>query len=641
MATPAKTEMKTAKNVIVKATNAEERTITAVVSSSNYDRDYERVDVPTLRLPLKGGGHVKAADLDGTEKIDIPMLLNHSFDVEDVIGSVRKAYLNELGELVVEFGISSRAKAQDLLMLIDEGHLDNAFSITMSDYMYDDDTISNAEIVEISMVFRGSNKDARVLAVKSLLKGESDMSKDLAAKKAELEKLSKEIADAEAAAADDEKTSLNDDTEVVAPEKQDDHKTDEEKAQDEAAEKQAEENAKTPEDEVRSAGNPEGTEVVGVEDEQNNDDKEEEDMSDASKSIATKTITKKPAEAEQEVIVKTKVDKKAIRELYVKQLKAHLAGDKAELGKLNEKAAELMGVKSKEITFADGSAVMQSEVVSSDIREAYTNLGRVGSIVNRINVDGVEKWSQLNETKGAGFQPVGAEEQKPEDKPVWTKLSIEPKEHAMIVAWFDGMAKRTPLAVYEQITRYIAKMYADLEDKIVLTFAGVTTTGGDVFAATGLVPILSADETRQVEMADYSGAAVQAALGAAYGLVESDETITIAANRKSWAKLATAVDAQGRNVFTVVGDQVTAGALGTFNVVLSQKLDDDTLVIGAFGDYNLVTNGGLETLFSREATVGDLNLYVSDASALRANVDIAGRPVSLNSFALVTLAAQV
>jgi hypothetical protein len=165
------TELKQKTLKVKVAADVGERTIVAVVSSSNFDRDYERVDVKTLRLPLKGGGTVVAKDLTGTEQIDIPMLLNHSFDVEDVIGSVRKAYLNESGELVVEFGISGRAKAQDLMHLIDEKHLDNAFSITMSDYQYSDDTIYNAEIIEISMVFRGSNIDARVLQLISLIKG--------------------------------------------------------------------------------------------------------------------------------------------------------------------------------------------------------------------------------------------------------------------------------------------------------------------------------------------------------------------------------------------------------------------------------------------------------------------------------------
>lgn len=149
-----------------------ERRIVFVASSSSVDRDYEKVDVPTLRLPLKSGGEIQVSQIgsEGVEGVDIPLMLNHSGDIRDVIGSVRKAWF-ENGELVFEAGISSRGIAQEILTLIDEGHLSNAFSITMIDfdYDYDTETIRNAEVIEVSVVYRGSNKDARLLAVKSLL----------------------------------------------------------------------------------------------------------------------------------------------------------------------------------------------------------------------------------------------------------------------------------------------------------------------------------------------------------------------------------------------------------------------------------------------------------------------------------------
>lgn len=150
---------------------AEERTITFVASSAEQDRHYEKVDTASLRLPLKGGGEVIAGDIkaDGVDNVDIPLMLNHSFDVKDVIGSVRKAYFKD-GELIFEAGISNREQAQEILQLIEEGHLDNAFSITMADFDYNADSgeISNAEIIEVSVVFRGANKEARLLAVKSV-----------------------------------------------------------------------------------------------------------------------------------------------------------------------------------------------------------------------------------------------------------------------------------------------------------------------------------------------------------------------------------------------------------------------------------------------------------------------------------------
>lgn len=154
------------------AEDGEERKIVFVASSSELDRHGEHVDVKSLRLPLKAGGTIQASELgaDGTEGIDIPLMLNHSFDVTDVIGSVRKAWI-ENGELVFEAGISKREIAQEILTLIEEEHLSNAFSITMHDFDYNEEsaTIIGAEIIEVSVVFRGANKEARLLALKSLL----------------------------------------------------------------------------------------------------------------------------------------------------------------------------------------------------------------------------------------------------------------------------------------------------------------------------------------------------------------------------------------------------------------------------------------------------------------------------------------
>ena len=150
-----------------------ERRIVFVASSNNEDRHYEHVDVASLRLPLKGGGDITVSAIPSegvSEVIDIPLMLNHSGDVRDVIGSIRAAYFSN-NELTFEAGISKREIAQEMLTLLEEGHLSNAFSITMIDYDYniDSETISKAEVIEVSLVYRGSNKEARLLAIKSLL----------------------------------------------------------------------------------------------------------------------------------------------------------------------------------------------------------------------------------------------------------------------------------------------------------------------------------------------------------------------------------------------------------------------------------------------------------------------------------------
>lgn len=261
-------------------------------------------------------------------------------------------------------------------------------------------------------------------------------------------------------------------------------------------------------------------------------------------------------------------------------------------------------------------------------------------MVNKIDIEGAETYSQLVEAAGNGFQPVALGGVKPQDQPVWTKITFDPKEWAVIIAWLDGVQKRSPIAVYNQIVRYIARQYAKLEDKVVLTYAG-GTYDGEVRPATGLVPILTT-AGRVTNVADFSSASVVTALGDAYGEIESDLGLTLVANRRTWAKLATSLDGAARPIFTVIGEQVSAGALGTFNVVQSNALADGDVVIGAYDDYNLVTRGGLGTLFSREATIGTgetaLNLFTQDASALRADIDITGKPIANTSFQLLKFA---
>lgn len=584
-----------------------ERTLTFVVSTNRTDRDYERVDVPSLRLPLKGGGYVRANELMGDEPVDIPLLLNHSFDIEDVVGSARRMYLNDMDELVAVFGISSRAKAQDMLTLFEEGHLDNAVSITMSDYEFRDSTIYDAEVVEISLVFRGSNKEARLLAVKSLIKGEGMATATLEDKKAELERLQKEIEDEE---------KPNSVAEAV-------------------------ENTPKPAEE------PKPTDAVvtpSVDDPKPQDPAPQPPKPNEEKSMSNTVAVKQVKDAPEPEIVEAPATKKAtkreIRELFVKQFIAYKTKNTSALKELNHKAMELDGVSTKAISYDDASSLYQSEVVSTDILTEYTNIGRLGQLVNKVDIMGATQWKRIVEASGNGFQPVGIEETKPEDKPTWTPLTVLPKEHALIVAWYDAIARETPIAVYQQIIRYIADQYAKLEDKIIISFAGVTTAGGDTFASTGLVPALvAAGRIRNV--ATFGAADTAAGLGGAYGMLETDKPLTIVANRQTWGRLAVVVDADGRAVFTNTGQQVTAGALGAFNVVVSQEVPSGNAVLGAFSDYDLVTRGGLETLFSREATVGSLNLFTDDASAVRACCDIAGKAARLESFVLIDFVPAV
>lgn len=233
-----------------------ERRIQFVASSSQLDRHGERVDVASLRLPLKAGGEIRVSQIgeNGVEGIDIPLMLNHSFDVKDVIGSVRKAFYQD-GELIFEAGFSKREIAQEILTLLEEGHLSNAFSITMSDFDYDNDTnvISNAEVIEVSTVFRGANKEARLLAIKSLLEGE----KMDEAEKAEVEQTEGEkveetaVVETEVSEKDAEvEESANEEAESEAEEAKDEGETAVEEAEPEKVEESSEEKIEEKESEM-------------------------------------------------------------------------------------------------------------------------------------------------------------------------------------------------------------------------------------------------------------------------------------------------------------------------------------------------------------------------------------------------------
>lgn len=558
----------------------DEKWIRAVVSSSSVDTAYDVVDNPSLRIPLKGGGFIKAKDLKGTENIDVPFLVDHDFRIENVIGHASSAQLNSNGELEMKFVFGSSEKAQSAYNLLKEGHLDNAFSITFGDYNQKGDTFFDGHILEVSLVWRGANQDARLL----------EISKGLTVQK---------------------------DTNIEVVE--------------------AEETVVESEDETETNNNTEAEDVAANTDETEAEETEinkEIKMSEISKDVTTEAVVAK-AVAEQPK-AKVAVSKSLIQKNFVEQLEAIYTKNEASLMALASKGAELEGVESKVL---DGSHIYLPTVIADDIKKAYVEAGGVGSLVNRVDNSGADIFKQVVETTGAGFQPVALGGTKPEDAPVWSETLITPYEWALIVVWRDGQAARSPIAVYNQIVRYIADQYKKLEDKIILTYAG-GTVGSETRVATGLLPILQT-AARSSSVTNYSSQYLLPALADAYSAIKSDAQLTIVANRNTWGQVATSLDGEYNPIFKVVGKQVTAGALGTFNVVTSEVLPDDTIVVGAFNDYTLVTRGDLASLFSQEATVGSTNLFTQNASGLRASIDIAGAATPVTSFWLLTVAPYV
>lgn len=394
-----------------------------------------------------------------------------------------------------------------------------------------------------------------------------------------------------------------------------------------------EDDNKSEEDETEA---PEVTEPEAAETNEPVAQKKEKTMS---KEIAADAVVEPTALADPAVAtakkegLTTREAKKMVAEAFAAAYKK----DKAEFDRITGE------LTAKMIIDGDNTELFGSQIFDTDIRQAYMRVGRVGQLVNRIDIEGAASFKILVEAAVTAFAPTALGTDKDVDQPSWVPVTWSPHEWSKIVPWLDGVQRRSPLAMYSIIVNYIARSLALTEDTIVLTYAG-ETVDGEVFPATGLVPILTS-AGRVTPVASYASEDVVPALGLAYGAVETDLELALVMNRKTWGQLATSLDGEGRPIFTVVGEQVQAGALGTFRVVISSVMADGDVVVGALGDYTLATRGGVDYLFSREATIGDpsttgINLFTQNGSAVRASIEYDGRPERNTSFQLLQFATS-
>ncbi|UNQ40945.1 phage major capsid protein [Prescottella equi] len=474
-------------------TMGDERKVTFVVSSAGLDRDYERVDVKSLRLPLKGGGFVVAKDLNGTQTVDIPWLLNHSFDVEDVIGSVRTArYDAAADELIFEFGVSKRAKAQDMLLLIEEGHLDNAVSITMSDYVFDEDSskIYDAELIEVSLVFRGANKDARLLAVKSLIKGdEMAEAKTLAEKKAEVAALQKEI-DAEEAQEVVPEPAETPEEEQPAPEAEELKPAD--PVEEPAPETEEPAETPAPVEEVEEHP-PQETKSVK---------KEEPKMND----VIVKQVKDVPEVPAAETPKEDQLDK---YEFTAKQFSAFVRGDKQELAELNQKAIDSYKDAKSKATYmntgvtADGGAIVPSNEL---MRDVFTLLGNYSTVSNDLRVvtlsegNGIDVATLVTDVVVSEVTAEGGN--KPVTKPVLGDGDVSLREFAGIAIITKKLVRQAAISVYDLLTESFARAIANQRAIMALTDAssGIVNKAGvvDVNASATAVTGYTYDDIKKM-----------------------------------------------------------------------------------------------------------------------------------------------
>lgn len=619
-----------------------EKTIKAVVTAPTLDRDGDIIDTASLHVPLQDGSWKYASELIGDEAIDLPFLIDHDFSVENVIGSVRSAYINTMGELEVVFGMSNRSKAQEMFTLLDEGHLNNAFSITVS---YDSKNIDNGvlyegELIEISLVFKGSNRNARLLEVsKAILKGEnmeqSKKSPELKAKYKQLEELTKEIeavehqAEAEVQKAEIKAEAENKDVEVKAEAEVivDDKADDKEKVEaDPVAEVTEEvvEAEEVTEEVIEEVKEP--VDVAEVETANKSIKKESKKMTeDKSKKIAKKSAQTKVKEVELPKI-EVKEDKNAHKLLAYKQITAMKNHDWATVEELNKEAKRLdekaglssKAIMSKEVGYTDAEPLYLSEQLSSDIEECRGDYGSLSSLVTNITLTSSPKFRIPTVEGNTSFVPVGWEGEKPEDNVTFDDVSIEPKPFAFIQVWSDHAAEDAQIALYDLMVRNIAEADAELDDKLIATFA-TETADGVVYPNQGILAQI--DPGNVIARTPLDGTDFWNKMIQAVAMIRSCDrnNVSFAMNSVTLYEMATMRNESGDLIFTN-GNTVNLGIAGSFRYVTSDTIPVGDVIVGNFRRYYLGKKEGLSLTTNNLGVVGSSNLYTTDKTALRAVV---------------------
>lgn len=137
------------------------RTLTFLANSGQRMTNGYTVDLQSLQAPVDGGLLKPVAELADSDKLTLPLLLDHIPSVTAQAGIIEKLWITDEG-LMSRARLSSNEQGEDIRKLASEGMLTNSFSVTID---FDDEpdengVIRNAELVEISVVYRGADSKA-------------------------------------------------------------------------------------------------------------------------------------------------------------------------------------------------------------------------------------------------------------------------------------------------------------------------------------------------------------------------------------------------------------------------------------------------------------------------------------------------
>lgn len=145
-----------------------ERELVFLANSGKQMDNGLTVDLSTLEAPLIDGSKKLVSQLTDDDKLALPLLIDHSWRIDRQAGTITKLTVDEDGlEAVAK--LANVETGELVYQLAKDGALTNSFSISI-DYFHDpgkEGIISGAQLVEISVVYKGADQRAALRSVNS------------------------------------------------------------------------------------------------------------------------------------------------------------------------------------------------------------------------------------------------------------------------------------------------------------------------------------------------------------------------------------------------------------------------------------------------------------------------------------------
>lgn len=124
------------------------------------------VDLDTLKAPLVDGTLKLVSDLDESDRLSLPLLIDHIPSVEAQAGTITRLWTTSDG-LMAEARLSEVDNGERVRQLAADGCLTNSFSVTVefNKQPGKDGIIHDSELVEISVVYRGADPRAAFTSI--------------------------------------------------------------------------------------------------------------------------------------------------------------------------------------------------------------------------------------------------------------------------------------------------------------------------------------------------------------------------------------------------------------------------------------------------------------------------------------------